>query len=215
MERVLDIIVPFGPFLRRAELSKPFLHWVDLVLHVIPVTFLFYWLCSLIPFVGTLLYLLVLVPLSANRHVKLNAISQRIEKFSIYLWYYAVISIGFAGLWGFIGHTIMADTVAAGIGWPEGSPFQTELAFYSLGLSVAGLMAVWLRGHMITALVITKSVFWYGAALVHIQDALVNKNYEPLNIGAPLVGDIVLPTLLLVLLIPVLKNELKDGISES
>jgi hypothetical protein len=68
---------------------------------------------------------------------------------------------------------------------------------------------------MITALVITKSVFWYGAALVHIQDALVNKNYEPLNIGAPLVGDIVLPTLLLVLLIPVLKNELKDGISES
>jgi hypothetical protein len=215
MERVLDIIVPFGPFLRRVESSQPFLHWPDLVLHVIPLTFFFYWLCSLIPFAGTLFYVLVLVPLSANRHIKLKATSQRLEKFSIYLWYYVVITIGFSGIWGFIGHTIMADTVAAGIGWPQGSPFQTELAFYTLGSSVAGLMAIWLRGHMITALVVTKSVFLYGAALVHIQDALVNKNYEPLNIGAPLVGDVVIPTLLLVLLIPVLKNQLKDAVAES
>ena len=150
--------------------------------------------------------MLVLVPLSAKRHIKLKDISGRPEKYKVYLWYLTVVSIGFGGLWGFIGHTFMADTVAEGIGWTTGSPFQTELAFYILGSAVAGLTAIWIKGHMITATVITKSIFWFGAALVHIKEAVVSQNYSPLNIGAPLVNDIVLPFVFLVLLYLVIKK---------
>jgi hypothetical protein len=125
------------------------------------------------------------------------------------LLYFVVILIGFGGIWNFIGHTFLADTVATQIGWKTGSPFQTELAFYTLGSGIAGLMTIWFRGHMITALVVSKSIFLYGAAFVHIQDAIINNNYSPLNIGTPLVGDIIFPTLLLYMLIVSLKGQMK------
>jgi len=215
MQRLIGLLVPCGPFLRQVEGREPLSAWQDLLLRIIPTTFFLYWLSSFIPIIGTLFYVLVLVPLSAHHHILVKAIDQRGAKLALYLWYFVVVSIGFGGLWGFIGHTFLVDFVAAGIGWPIGSPFQTELAFYTLGSAVAGLMAIWLHGHMITAIVITKSIFWYGAALVHIQDAIANKNYEPLNIGIPLIGDIVLPTLLLALLIPIVKESmLRDGVSE-
>lgn len=141
--------------------------------------------------------MLVLLPLSARFHMHGLETAARAR---LLLLYYTVILIGFGGCWSFIGHTVLADKIASGIGWQIDSPFQTELAFYTLGSGVAGLLAIWLRGHLITALVISKSIFWYGAAYVHIYDALMNANYSPLNIGTPLIGDIVYPTLLLVLL---------------
>ncbi|MCP5099019.1 MAG: hypothetical protein GY943_25990, partial [Chloroflexi bacterium] len=129
------------------------------------------------------------------------------DRYAVVLWYYTVIMIGFGGVWNFIGHTILADSVAKGIGWQTGSPFQTELAFYTLGTAIAGLAAVWLRGHMITALIISKSVFLYGAAYVHIKDAFVHSNFAPHNVGGVLVGDIVFPTIWLFMLFIVLKTE--------
>jgi hypothetical protein len=126
----------------------------------------------------------------------------------MYLLYLTVVIIGLGGLWGFIGHTVLADTVASGIGWAVNSPFQTELAFYHLGLGIAALFAIWLRQHMITALIIAKSIFWYGAAYVHLQDLILNHNFSPLNIGTPLINDIVLPTVLLTLLYILLRADL-------
>jgi len=206
---ILDFLVPFGMLLRRTDGKRPFNEWRMVVWPAIPLTFFVYSLFSLIPFVGVLLYGLVLVPISALQHIRLKNVNGHLDRISIYLRYFVVVIIGFGGLWGFIGHTFLADMVANDIGWLTGSPFQTELAFYHLGFGVAGLLAIWLHGHMITALVITKSIFWYGAAFVHIEDALINNNYAPSNIGAPLIGDIVLPTVFLILLIPILKNQLK------
>jgi hypothetical protein len=94
----------------------------------------------------------------------------------------------------------MADMIATGIGWPTGSPFQTELAFSSLGIGVAAMLTIWLRGHLITGLVIAKALFWYGSAATHLVDAIQHENYAPLNVGAPLIGDVVYPTLMLWLL---------------
>ena len=71
------------------------------------------------------------------------------------------------------------------------------------------MAAVWLRGHMITALIISKSVFLYGAAFVHIRDIFVNSNYSPLNVGSVLIGDIVFPTIWFLLLYVVLTAELE------
>ena len=194
-QRLLDALVPFGTLLGPGNEIEPFKKWRAVLLQFLPRTFFAFWLFTLLPYVGGFFYMLVLVPLSARLHG-----TDRVDGAKLLLLYYTVILIGFGSCWSFIGHTVLADRIAAGIGWSTGSPFQTELAFYTLGSGVAGVLAVWLRGHLITALVISKSIFWYGAAYVHIFDALKNNNYAPLNIGTPLVGDIIYPTLLLVLL---------------
>lgn len=209
---ILDVIVPFGPFLLNTEGQKPFANWKKLVLSVIPFTFFVYWIFSLIPFIGTLTYIAILVPLSARRHIRLKNISTLTEKSKTYLLYFVAISMGFGGLWNFIGHTFLADSVASQIGWAAGSPFQTELAFFTLGSGIAALLAIWLRGHSITALVVTKSVFLYGAAYVHIHDAILYQNYAPLNIGTPLIGDIIFPTVFLALLFQALKGQSKPAV---
>lgn len=197
---ILDILVPFGLLLRASDGLKPFERWWEVLLRFIPGTFFGYWLFSLIPPVGGFIYMLCLVPLSARLHwAAMGQLSWQ-SRAETLLVYFTVILIGFGGIWSFVGHTFMADFVATSIGWEIGSPFQTELAFYTLGTSVAALLAVWIRGHLITAVVLSKSVFWYGAAYVHIQDALVNQNYAASNIGTPLVGDLIYPTLLLYLL---------------
>lgn len=211
LERFIDFVAPIGMLLRRVDNETPFSSWRLLVLKFVPRTFFFYWLFSLVPHVGTFTYMLVLVPLSAWLYIKEKGVEARVDMYSTVLWYYTVIMIGFGGLWNFIGHTLMADTVAKGIGWQTGSPFQTELAFYTLGSAVAGLAAAWLRGHMITGLIISKSIFLYGAAYVHINDVFVNSNFSPLNIGSVLVGDIVFPTIWLFMLFAVLKVDTKTA----
>ncbi len=198
--RIIDTLVPFGILLRTSKELRPFERWGEILWRFLPQTFFVFWLFTFIPFGGGFIYMLALVPLS----VKLNSYASSSGDFQKFahelLVYYVVILIGFGGFWSFVGHTFMADTIAAEIGWETGSPFQTELAFYTLGTAVTALLAVWIRGHLITALVFSKSIFWYGAAYVHIQDAILNENYAPLNIGTPLIGDLLYPTLLLALL---------------
>ena len=198
--KILDIVVPFSRVLRRANVDKSSVTIKQVMIRGVLRTFLFFWLASFIPLVGTLAYTLILIPMAAHYHsVELN-LKTREAKANNLLWYFVVITIGFGGLWGFIGHTFLADYVALKIGWLPDSPFQTELAFYHLGFGIAGLMAIWIRDHLITGLVIVKSVFWYGAAFVHIQDAIISQNFEIYNVGPPLIGDILLPTVFLILL---------------
>ncbi len=200
LKRAIDLAVPFAPFLRAAEARPAFAGWTELLWRQIPLTFLLWWLCSLVPYAGTFLYSLILVPLAIALHWREFGVVGRAERAAVALRYYVVILIGFGGLWSFVGHTVMADSVAGQIGWPADSPFQTELAFFTLGAAVSALLAIWIRDHLVTALVVTKSVFWYGAAGVHLWDAAAHGNWSPLNVGAPLVGDLVFPTLLLWLL---------------
>ncbi|PIB31330.1 hypothetical protein BFP77_01820 [Maribacter sp. 4U21] len=206
---LIDFIVPFGAFLRNVDPDRPFKRWVEVLIRLVPQTFFIYWIFSLIPVAGTLVYILSFIPLSIRQHFIENRIKEKTDKLKILLWYYVVILFGFGGVWSFIGHTFMADMVATKIGWPIGSPFQTELAFYTLGTSIAAFISIWLRGHMITALVISKSVFWYGAAYVHIKDMIINNNYEPYNVGLTLLGDLVFPSVFITILILILKDNLE------
>lgn len=137
----------------------------------------------------------------ASQHITKQNISKPARKLEIYLLYLIVILYGAGGIRGFIGHTFMASTVAADIGWAT-SPFQTELAFYHLGFGFAGFMALWQRDRLWDGLVIAKSVFQYGAAYVHIVDLVVNGNTAPSNAGWDILymADIIVPTVMLYLL---------------
>lgn len=194
----LDTLIPTGAFLRRWELKER-IRWHELLWRYLPQTFFIYWIFSFIPVVGGLIYMLAAVSLSIFVHYKTVSSGERsIPK--LFLLYYTVHLIGFGGLWAFIGHTVLADPVAKGIGWETGSPFQIELAVYHLGFSIAIFTELLLRRNRFTGLIIAKSVFWYGAALIHIYHLIRHRNVSPLNIGGPLIGDLVYPTILLILL---------------
>jgi hypothetical protein len=203
--QIVDVLVPFGRFIDENESKKLFSNWGILVFQVIPFTFFIYWLFRFIPYVGGLIYFLGLVPLSAYLHIKKSKHKNKKIVLETYLKYLVVVAIGFGGIWSFVGHTFMADSIANGIGWETGSPFQTELAFYTLGSGIAGILAIWYRFDFLLAVIITKAVFWYGAAFVHIQDAIVNDNYSKMNIGSPLIADIILPTVFLILIYKIYK----------
>ncbi len=111
-----------------------------------------------------------------------------------------VVMVGLSSIWAFIGHAFMADRIAAYIGWPLGSPFQLEVAATNLSYGVLGLLCLKFRDNFWTATIIGFTIFYWGAAYVHIQDILVNGNYAPGNAGAPLYFDIILPIILLGLL---------------
>ena len=113
--------------------------------------------------------------------------------------YLLVLGLGVSGVWGFVGHTFMAQTVGESVGWAP-SPFQSELAFYHLGIGVAGLACWWLRDHFWLAVAVIVSVFLYGAGWVHLLDFLETGNRAPTNWGpGVLFGNLLVPTALLVL----------------
>lgn len=196
---VVDLVFPFGPFFREVEHRTLFAGWQKLLTRTLPLTFFFHWLFSFLPF-GGLLYFLALLPVAFVRRLAQGPDLPLQRRYALLLWYVVVVIGGFGQLRGFIGHFFLSDMVASGIGWQTGSPFQIELAFFELGVSLAALLAIWLRANLVEGLAVVLSVFGLGAAYVHLEDLIVNGNASPYNTGSVLVGDIVVPSVLLILL---------------
>jgi hypothetical protein len=112
------------------------------------------------------------------------------------LYFFAVI-VGGGGLFGFMGHTLVADDVAAQIGWPAGNPFQTEVAFTNLAFGVLGVLSVRLRGDFWLATSIGWGIFLMGAGVTHLVDLVAHGNDAPSNTGPVLYSDFIKPVILL------------------
>ena len=119
--------------------------------------------------------------LSASRVVKVS------------LFYLLSIQWGFGAAITAIPHIVVPDQVAGYIGWDPGSPFQLELGFASLGISLLGILCIWIRGWFWLAPVVASSVFLLGAAYVHILDIIENENFAAGNAGPVLFYDIAMP----------------------
>ena len=111
----------------------------------------------------------------------------------IFLISFLVISVGFGGIWAFIGHFFLSAQVAANIGWAPGNPFQSEVAFANLSIGVLGVLCYWIRDNFWTATVISSSIFLLGAAYGHIINMIQFSNYAPGNAGSVLYMDIIRP----------------------
>ena len=131
----------------------------------------------------------------------------------IFLISFLVISVGFGGIWAFIGHFFLSAQVAANIGWAPGNPFQSEVAFANLSIGVLGVLCYWIRDNFWTATVISSSIFLLGAAYGHIINIIQFSNYAPGNAGSVLYMDIISPIILIVLLI--LYKSLMDNANRS
>jgi hypothetical protein len=101
-----------------------------------------------------------------------------------------VYLVGVTGIIGASGHLLKADDVARSIGWPPGSPFQWEVGVADLGWGVLGVMCpAYGRGFWL-ATIIVSSIFLIGAAVGHVKQMVVAKNFAPGNAGAVFVADV-------------------------
>jgi hypothetical protein len=119
----------------------------------------------------------------------------------VLLLWLLVINVGVGGVFGFIGHTVFADTAAASIGWPAGNPFQTEVAIANLAIGVLGILCYWFRDQFWLATVIGNAVWQLGDAVGHVRQIVIANNWSPNNAGPALWADIAFPIILIALLV--------------
>lgn len=120
----------------------------------------------------------------------------------IILQYLIPLTVGLGGLLAFYGHAFMADKIALSIGWPAGNPFQFEVAVTNLSFGILGILCIWFRKGFWLATGIGVSVFYFGAAFIHIKEILVKGNMAVNNAGFILwFNDLALPIFILALLL--------------
>ena len=117
-----------------------------------------------------------------------------------FLLWLLVMNVGVASVLTFMGDAFFADKMARSLGWPAGNPFQSLVAVANLSVGVLGILCYWIRANFWVATVIAFSVWWLGAAAVHIKDMVVSANYAPNNAGATVYMDILVPLILIALL---------------
>ena len=225
IKRVYDIIFPAGKILQDMDKKHKFNDtnankrstspsFVDILatFGVLCWMFMIKYLLDFLGIYGEIAFFL-LIPLSALSHLigEMNEFAKNEEsnqrKFptsriiEIFLLQIIYIGITFFSFRGFIGHTVLANTVAEDIGWIIGSPFQYELAVYHLGMGVIGMVSLWKRDSIWIGLVYAKSIFLFGAAGVHIWDIIANQNFSHGNFGTILfLNDLILPITAIVML---------------
>ena len=117
-----------------------------------------------------------------------------------FLLWLLVMNVGVASVLTFMGDAFFADKMATSLGWPAGNPFQSLVAVANLSVGVLGILCYWIRANFWVATVIAFSVWWLGAAAVHIRDIVVSANYAPNNSGVTVYMDILVPVILVALL---------------
>lgn len=107
--------------------------------------------------------------------------------------------IGVNGIMGACGHLFYPDPVARSIGWPPGNPFQWEVGIADLGWGVLGVMAPSYGSEFWLATIVVASIFLLGAAVGHVRQMIVARNFAPGNAGAIFFNDVAIPVFAIVL----------------
>jgi hypothetical protein len=115
---------------------------------------------------------------------------------------FLLYGIGIAQILNFVMHSFFGDYAAKTIGWAQ-SPFQLELAFYSLGLGIAALIAGGKHANLaaMAAVVIGFAVIGYGTAGGHVYQLIARHNHAVNNTGLLLISDFVIPAAGLAILV--------------
>jgi hypothetical protein len=108
-----------------------------------------------------------------------------------------VFGIGFFGLFNFVGHSLLSERVARGIGWASNG-FQKELGFVSLGIGICGILCYWFRDGLWLGTIIVTSAFLLGAAALHVVEIVRKKNFNRGNTWI-IIPDLLIPSVLIVL----------------
>jgi 4-amino-4-deoxy-L-arabinose transferase-like glycosyltransferase len=139
----------------------------------------------------------VLPLIVAVGHLGLDKSSRSREReLEIFLLYLFGVGVAGSGIGGFFGHLFISDSVAESIGWPSGNPFQFEVGFANLAVSILGIIAMGRRDGFREATVIAVTVVGVGATIVHVSDIIQTGNLAPGN-TIQNVGNLLKPALLI------------------
>lgn len=116
----------------------------------------------------------------------------------VLLWQ-LVCGFGLFGILGAAGHVLNADAIAKSIGWPTGSPFQTEVGIANLAFGILGLLCYFKRDGFWLATILGEVIFFMGAGVLHIYQMYAYGNFAPNNAGLILYFDIFYPVVILFL----------------
>lgn len=119
--------------------------------------------------------------------------------FEVFLAWFLLVMIGIGSIWAFVGHVFLSNLVAANIGWPAGNPFQLEVGVANLSYGILGLLSWKFRDNFWLATIIVSSIFYLGAAIVHLTNIMQTGNMAPGNAGYALYIDIMFPLILIAL----------------
>jgi len=148
--------------------------------------------------------LAALISLACKKSPRSKAVT--IEAFTAYFF---LFSVGLSYLNNFVMHVCFAEFTAKFIGWAN-SPFQLEVGFASLGMSVAGLIAFKRNLAFRVATFLPPALFLWGAAGGHIYQIMTVHNEAAGNAGAILWTDLGLPVIGIALLIAQWKNPIPE-----
>lgn len=127
----------------------------------------------------------------------------------IIILYLLVITIGVGTFFAGLMHVFNGPETAQRIGWPAGSPFQTELGIADMAFGLVGILCLFIRGNFWLAAIIVNSFFLIACMVVHIYSAVGSGNQAAWNIGPNIIFvDLIVPLLLIVLYI--VFRKLKD-----
>ena len=117
----------------------------------------------------------------------------------VLLKYFCLFAIGITYIYNAIFHIYFHALAARFIGWAD-SPFQTEVGTASLGFGVIGFLATRKNFGLRVAAVLGPSIFLLGAAIGHVYQMVINKNFSPGNAGIIFYSDWLIPLIGFVLI---------------
>ncbi len=107
---------------------------------------------------------------------------------AIMLQWFLPLGVGLPLIVAFFGHSFGGVKAAQRLGWPPGSPFQTEVGIWDGAAGVIAVLAFWHHGGFWLATVIVHSLFWAGAGVVHVRDLIRGGNRRADNLLPALVN---------------------------
>jgi hypothetical protein len=119
----------------------------------------------------------------------------------VLMWQLAV-GLGLGLVWAGLGHILVPDRVAEGIGWMTGSPFQREVGMWDLALGIVGVLCLVFRDEGFwRATIIGTGIFFFSAGLGHVYELAIHGNTAAYNAGPVMYLDLLYPLFLIALLI--------------
>ncbi|MDL9948793.1 hypothetical protein QSJ19_25055 [Gordonia sp. ABSL11-1] len=109
--------------------------------------------------------------------------------------------IGIQGWMTGCGHMFFGAPIAESIGWPARTPWQWEVGLASLATGVLGVIASGFGDDFALATIIAFAVFYLGAAIGHVREMVVRRNFAPGNAGPIFFFDVIVPVYLIVLFV--------------
>ena len=140
-----------------------------------------------------MLWLLILVGtvIAATVHCRMRRQGGKVVE--VYLVYLLVGYYGLAMLLAAVVHLTNPAGIAQLKGWAASEPIQTLYAFALIGMAVASILSIWIRGTYLLGPALFGSLLLLGGAFVHGREVIQSGSFVWAKDGLEFLFDLVVP----------------------